>query len=54
MPATRKMWHIEGVTDLAAQKEAAERYAKENDKSVEVHDHKKFEVCNDRCAKFGE
>ena len=53
MSVIRKMWHLEGVTDFAEQKTSAERYARENKKSVEVHDHRMFEACNDRCAIYG-
>lgn len=50
---TRKMWHLPS-TDLAAQKAEAERWVRmhKND-VVEVHDHQRWENCNDRCAVYG-
>ena len=51
---THRMFNIPGVTDYGAQVEKAEEWTSMHQMEiVEVHDHRRYEVCNERCTKRG-
>jgi hypothetical protein len=53
-PVTHRMFVIPNVTDYGAQVEKADQWTRMHQReAVEVHDHRRNEVCNERCIRRG-